>query len=60
VTFTDPTHADVVYDLVGTPLKGAQGKAVLVDGKWKVAQETFCTLADLGAQTINKPSPPGC
>jgi hypothetical protein len=60
VTFSDPTHADVIYDLKGTPLTGSNGKAVLVNGTWKVAQSTFCTLADLGAQTINKPSPPNC
>jgi hypothetical protein len=60
VTFPDPTHADVTYDLVGTPLKGATGNAVLIDGTWKVAQNTFCTLADLGAQTIGADPPAGC
>ena len=60
VVFVDPTHANVTYDLVGTPLKGATGNAVLVDGKWKVAQTTFCTLVDLGAGTINEDPPAGC
>lgn len=60
VTFTDPTHANVTYNLLGTPLRGSTGKAVLVDGTWKVAQTTFCTLADLGAQTIGEKAPAGC
>jgi hypothetical protein len=60
VTFTDPTHANVTYNLLGTPLRGSTGKAVLVDGTWKVSQTTFCTLADLGAQTIGQKAPAGC
>ena len=60
VTFTSATEADVTYDLSigGTVvLPGAQGKAVLQDGTWKVSRTTFCTLTSLGAQgqTI-----PGC
>lgn len=60
VTFTSETEADVTYDLSigGTVvLPGAQGKAVLQDGTWKVSRTTFCTLTALGAQgqTI-----PGC
>ena len=60
VAFTSATEAMVTYDLSigGTVvLPGAQGKAVLDDGKWKVSRETFCTLTALGAQgqTI-----PGC
>jgi hypothetical protein len=60
VVFADPTHADVKYDLKGTPLVGADGKAVLQDGKWKVGKATFCTLVDLGAQQIGANPPPGC
>jgi hypothetical protein len=52
VVFTDPTHAKVTYNLLGNGkplLNGSNGEAVYVDGTWKVAQETFCTLVDLGA-----------
>jgi hypothetical protein len=60
VTLTDPTHAIVTYDLLtsGTVvLKGSHGKAVRVNGQWKVAKETFCALASLAITTGNLP---GC
>lgn len=60
VTFTSPTEATVTYDLLvnGTvALAGSTGKAVLVDGTWKVSQTTFCTLTALAAS--GKPVP-GC
>ena len=54
VTKVDPTgpdSADVTYtiNLNGTPaLMDQIGKAVLVNGQWKVAGTTFCDLAALG------------
>jgi hypothetical protein len=57
VAFTSSTAATVTYDLVGTPLKGSTGNAILVNGKWVVAKQTFCTLLNLGA--AGKPVP-GC
>jgi hypothetical protein len=58
VTPKGDDKADVKYDLVSTQtgvpvLPGASGQAVKVDGKWKVSQQTFCTLIKLGAG-------PGC
>lgn len=63
VVFTDPTHANIVYSLLGNGkplLKDSTGKAVLQAGTWKVAQTTFCTLAVLGAQTIGLQKVAGC
>jgi hypothetical protein len=56
----DGASANVTYDLLGKGgaplLQGAQGVAVLVDGKWLVSKATFCTLISL-----QDPSPhPGC
>ena len=36
-------------------LTGSDGNAVFVDGQWKVAKATFCTLVSLGGTT-----PKGC
>ena len=60
VTFTSPTEATVTYDLMingQAVLAGSTGKAVKVDGTWKVSQLTFCTLTALAAsgKTV-----PGC
>jgi hypothetical protein len=63
VTFTDARHANVTYDLIGNGkpvLAGATGNAVLVGNTWQIAQNTFCTLVDLGAQTLGDKNPPGC
>lgn len=52
VAFSSPTEAAVTYDLssAGTVvLPGAQGKAVLDDGTWKVSKQTFCQLVNLAA-----------
>lgn len=57
VDFTSATQATVTYDLIGTPLKGSTGTAILSNGKWVVAKQTFCTLLNLGA--AGKPVP-GC
>jgi hypothetical protein len=60
VTFTSPTGANVTYDLNAggkALLPGADGKAVLVNGKWLVSSITFCTLVQLSAP--GKPIP-GC
>lgn len=58
VTLVNPHLADVTFTLLskGQPLLSNQvGKAVLVDGTWKVAAYTFCGLASV-AGTI----PPEC
>jgi hypothetical protein len=60
VTFTNPTTAAIKWDLDAngkTLLPNSDGTAVLVNGKWLVSQQTFCTLVLLGAsgKTI-----PGC
>lgn len=50
VEFTGSATADITYDLLigGSPqLPDAQGKAVLVDGTWKLSQETWEALAAL-------------
>jgi hypothetical protein len=64
IVFADSTHANIIYNLLGNGgkplLANSDGKAVLQNGKWKVAQTTFCTLADLGAQTIGVKTVPGC
>jgi hypothetical protein len=60
VTLTSPTTATVTWNLMNgtTPvLKGSQGQAVLVNGKWLVSETTFCTLVALGN---NQQPPPGC
>jgi hypothetical protein len=52
VAFTSPTQATVTYDLsvAGTTvLPGAQGKAVLSDGHWKVSKASYCQLLLLGS-----------
>jgi hypothetical protein len=63
VTFTSPTTATVIYNLLGNGkplLAKADGNAVLQDGNWKVAKNTFCTLVGLGASAINLKKVPGC
>ena len=55
VTFTDPTHAAVKYDLVvggRKVLTGADGKAVLVGSQWMVSKATFCQLVTLAAGKV--------
>jgi hypothetical protein len=50
VKLTGPESADVTYtiNLMGNPaLQNQIGKAVLVNGEWKVAGSTFCDLATL-------------
>jgi hypothetical protein len=60
----DPaTHAKatVTYDISLNGSKvvtGGEGAAVLQDGKWKVAKDTFCGLANAGASAGQKI--PGC
>jgi hypothetical protein len=63
VVFVNPSNADVTYNLNGngkTLLKGSTGKAVLVGSTWQVAQNTFCSLVDLGASSTGKKDPAGC
>ncbi len=52
VSFTSPTDAAVTYNLAVSGknvLTGAQGKAVLDQGQWKVSKFTFCQLLKLGS-----------
>jgi hypothetical protein len=59
VTFTDPDHAAVKYDLFvsgAKALSGADGKAVREGGTWKVSKFTFCGLMNLKAGA----TVPGC
>lgn len=59
VTFTSPTTASVVFDLVaktpgakkyGPPLlRNNKGGAILVNGQWLVTKQTFCTLVGYGS-----------
>ncbi|MGE3835429.1 MAG: hypothetical protein AB7H43_11650 [Acidimicrobiia bacterium] len=44
VVFTAPDQATVRFTLVGTTLGTRLGRAVLVDGSWKVSIETYCDL----------------
>lgn len=54
VDFTSPTTATVTYALVGTPLTNATGEAVLVNGKWLVAKNTFCGLVSaIGGKKVS-------
>jgi hypothetical protein len=56
VTFSDASHASVAYSLsyqgttstaaIGSAISGEQG-AVKVGGKWKVAQQGYCSLVKL-------------
>ncbi len=59
VEFTAPDEALVTYDVSlngKVALPAAQGMAVLQDGVWKVAGNTFCSLISLGATA----AVPGC
>jgi len=52
VTFTSPRQAAVTYNLSvagNQVLTGAQGQAVLDQGRWKVSKFTFCQLLALGS-----------
>ena len=54
VVIADPTHADVVYTVLhdGAPqYANRPGKAVKVDGTWKVTRDTECALLAVGGVT---------
>jgi hypothetical protein len=58
VKITSASTATVTFDLYTSGKKvltGSDGNAVFVDGQWKVAKTTFCTLVSLGGTT-----PKGC
>jgi hypothetical protein len=58
VKITSASTAAVTFDLYTSGKKvltGSDGNAVFVDGQWKVAKTTFCTLVSLGGTT-----PKGC
>jgi hypothetical protein len=55
VSITGPTTANLTFDLLGNGkplLKGSDGMAVEVNGKWLVAKQTFCTLVLLGGSKV--------
>ena len=55
VAFESETRALVTFDVLlngAAAMTGSQGVAVLVDGKWLVSQESFCTLVAFGGITI--------
>jgi len=57
IVFTSPTEAAVRYDIKiqgSTSFGNRIGKAVFVDGRWKVARETIC--ADLSLAGVTCPS----
>lgn len=59
VTFTSPTTADLTYSLSiqgSVVVPNASGKAVLVDGTWKVSHASLCALVTSGGNTAL----PGC
>jgi len=57
ITINPDNTADVTYtlNLNGTPALADQiGKAVLVNGAWKVSGTTFCDLAALGDPSVTQ------
>jgi hypothetical protein len=50
VRFVDASHAAVRFSLLidDSPVTSGVGYAVLVDGRWLVARETYCNLLQLG------------
>jgi hypothetical protein len=57
--FVNDHEARVIYSLTiggpfsGTPMiRGRQGRAILVDGDWKVARDTFAALMQLAGLTL--------
>jgi hypothetical protein len=51
VQLINPKLGQVTYDIVingNVALANTKGNAVFVDGKWKVSQQTFCLLLNLG------------
>jgi len=50
VRFIDATHAATRFSLEidGSPVISGIGRAVLVDGQWLVARDTYCGLQQLG------------
>ncbi len=60
VTLQGDNNATVTYDIVSTQtneplLPNASGQAIKQDGKWKVSQQTFCSLIKLGDQNAKCP-----
>jgi endonuclease/exonuclease/phosphatase family metal-dependent hydrolase len=55
IVLTGPDTADVTYSVLldgAVALGGVAGNAVKVDGRWLVGQDTFCTIATQGAETL--------
>ncbi len=63
VTLQPPGRADLVYTILlsGKPLeKNLHGQAVYVDGKWEVADATFCGLIKLAYGATSHLIPAAC
>ncbi len=61
VRFVNDREARVLFTIqVGAPMNqtfgGRIGRAVLIDGEWKVARETFCEF--MGFAGVQCPPPP--
>lgn len=58
VIFANPWNASIYYDTTyqGAPDIGEQiGKAVVVNGQWKVSRETYCGVLSLAGGTCPAP-----
>jgi hypothetical protein len=58
IVMTGPDSADVTYSVLldGQPaLSAVAGNAVRIDGVWLVGQDTFCTIATQGSDTLPEP-----
>lgn len=58
LTLETPTHATVNFDLLidgRTITANTTGEAVLLDGRWQITAETFCTIAHRGNVTCPSP-----
>jgi hypothetical protein len=58
IVLTGPDTAEVTYSVLldgEVALSGVAGNAVRIDGVWLVGQDTFCTIATQGSDTLPEP-----
>jgi hypothetical protein len=58
IVLTGPDTADVTYSVLldgQVALAAVVGNAVKVDGRWLVGQDTFCTIATQGSESLPEP-----
>jgi endonuclease/exonuclease/phosphatase family metal-dependent hydrolase len=58
IVFTGPDTAEVTYSVLldgQVALAAVVGKAVKADGRWLVGQDTFCSIATQGSETLPEP-----